>query len=82
MYSFLMCLCMSNTFTGLGQCVIYSPFPGCDFISKKLHEFVFFIDKTPDPGTGFLAPPVWTQWGMINEKKAIRGSHWYIVGPQ
>lgn len=48
----------NNTFPGLSQHVICSPFPGRDFISKKLHEFVFLIEKTADPGTwlGFCPP--------------------------
>lgn len=49
--AFLMCSPRNDTFTDLGQHGMCSAFPGCDFLSKKLHEFVFFIERTADPGT-------------------------------
>jgi hypothetical protein len=66
-----MCLLMNNTLTGLVQGVLCAASPGCDFISKTLHKFVFSIEEYPGIWLGCLDSA--GDGGVVNEKKVIKG---------
>lgn len=59
------------------------PFPGRDFISKKLRAFVFLIEKTADPGTwlGSCPPPRGLNGGRLMKRRTSRGNPWCRVSP-